>query len=142
MSEKLLNKFLVALLILILLGGGAFALYLLQSSGAPSTNEVNEEAIVDDCSEMNGWWDTGYHEFTITAPIVKNWNGMEGTIEKDDSGLYLYKITFTTERDGYKNYSYLYIRKNEDKDAKTEYILTDSTDGGNIGYPLYKKNDD
>ena len=135
MSEKQLNKLLVALIILILLGGGAFALYLIQTN---NTSTINEAA-VNDCSEMNGWWDTGYHEFTITAPVVKSWNGNEGVIEKDPSEEGLYKITFEAEKDGYVRYLIYYIKKAQ-PGSKTEYILQDVQQGSGW-FDLYKKND-
>lgn len=146
MGEKFLFRFLIVLLILILLAGGGFVFYIIREDKKMNTIDYNAEQnniisneTTEDCSEMNGWWDTGYHEFTITAPVVKSWNGNEGIIEKDPSGENLYKITFEAEKDGYIEYLIYYIKKAEPGN-ETEYIFQD-TQQGSGWFDLYKRND-
>ena len=148
MGEKVLFKLLVVLLILILLAGGGFVFYIIREDKKMNTidydtaqNNINSNETIDDCSEMNGWWDTGYHEFTITAPVVKSWNGNEGTIERDDSGEHLYKITFESERDGYVKYLIYFIDRNENPELDAEYVLKENDSPG-ISFSLFKKNDE
>ena len=93
------------------------------------------------CSVLNGWWKTGYHEFTITAPIVKSWNGNEGIIEvyEGTDKEYDYVITFESKKDGYTNHLYYYIVKVEGEDY--DYLLYDKQQVG-VGFPMHKVNDD
>lgn len=146
MTERFYKRILIGILVLFLVGGGVFAFYIINENKKISAynhdiNESEENNVVeDDCSEMNGWWKTGYHEFTITAPIVKSWNGSEGIIEKDPTGEQLYIITFKSERDGYVKSLIYYIIKGDDS-SPTEFRLIDAQQGQG-SFDLYKQNDD